>query len=657
SRENRRLQDLFKAGIRNILSSTTTMELGIDIGGLNAVLLANVPPGPANHRQRAGRAGRRSDGSAVVVTFARDNEFDRQVFARFDGFLRRELRKPVVFLHRERVIKRHLYAVLLSEFVRPAQLDRAGAMHAFGKMGSFCGVSVPSKWSRTSQKPVWPAVTDSRAQTFSGFLSSIEDQPGDFRILLSSLAVGTPLEKIHEESCWREFVSGARECYQDALSDWRDEVDSLRDAWNDIHAIDATARDVAQANAIRYQVQTLCELTVIEWFANKRFLPRYGFPINLQKLTVRQPIERESRTVSSHTRHSTPDERFRLERSSMLALNEYVPGSHVLAGGRVAISRGLMKHWTEANMDRALGLQYLAFECDNGHIYISQEKNTLCPACGQPPAQEPKCLLFPRYGYTTAAWDSLDRNFDLERIARGIVYPIGFSETRTDDLTKNDFGGLPGLRATFREEAELLIRNEGAFGCGFALCTRCGYAESEKEYEKGRMKLPDGFEKHASLFSTNPSEFCWRKDKTDTPILRNRFLAARENTDMLKLIWPNFGEQDSNALYTLGRALVKAGAHLLELDERELDIIDTRFPHDGIVIYDTAAGGAGHCFELFKEPAPWLEETEKVLFVNEEHDRTCSRACLDCLLDFSTQYRAHRLQRKRALSKLRELRP
>ena len=50
------------------------MELGIDIGGLNGVLLGNVPPGPANHRQRAGRAGRRSDGSAVVVTYSRNSD-------------------------------------------------------------------------------------------------------------------------------------------------------------------------------------------------------------------------------------------------------------------------------------------------------------------------------------------------------------------------------------------------------------------------------------------------------------------------------------------------------------------------------------------------------------------------------------------------------
>ena len=154
-KENRRLQDLFKAGIPNILSSTTTMELGIDIGGLHAVLMSNVPPGKANYLQRAGRAGCRADGSSVVVTFCRPQPFDREVFLHFGTYLGSSLRSPNVFLDRRRIAIRHSHAFLLGNFfseIYPPN-THVGAMRAFGDMGNFCGVSLPSRWERAAEKP------------------------------------------------------------------------------------------------------------------------------------------------------------------------------------------------------------------------------------------------------------------------------------------------------------------------------------------------------------------------------------------------------------------------------------------------------------------------------------------------------------------------
>ncbi|WP_443987444.1 helicase-related protein, partial [Mycobacterium marinum] len=60
----------------NVLSCSTTFELGVDVGELQSVVMRNMPPKTANYVQRAGRAGRRAASAALVVTYANRSAHD-----------------------------------------------------------------------------------------------------------------------------------------------------------------------------------------------------------------------------------------------------------------------------------------------------------------------------------------------------------------------------------------------------------------------------------------------------------------------------------------------------------------------------------------------------------------------------------------------------
>jgi DEAD/DEAH box helicase domain-containing protein len=653
--ENKRRQLLFKEGARNLLSSTTTMELGIDIGGLNGVLLGNVPPGRSNHMQRAGRAGRRSDGSSVVVTFARNRAFDREVFHHFYQFLNKPLRRQVVFLDRERLTRRHLHAMLLSEFFAPKQPGFTGAMDAYASMGKLAGFDAPPKWTAGSKKPDWTQTDEVTRFDFLQFLSRQASLNSPFRKRCDSIVANTKLENIVvEDRAWSAFIENAGAEFSDAIAGWMRDFSSLRDAWIEVPAqmSPTTTSERAKANSIRYQIRALCDLTVIEWFADARFLPRYGFPIHLQKLTVRVPKEQQREK-------STTEDRYRLQRQSLLALSEYIPGADVLVGGKIAVSRGVLKHWTDSNRDEALGLQYWALKCANGHVYLATAPTARCDECEACAAEPGQMLLFPRFGYTTAAWEPLKQGHHLDRVGEVEVTAAGGFTIGSASKELENYASVQGLRASYYEDGELLLRNAGGKawnqdGHGFAMCTRCGFAMSEERpAQQGIDNLPKDFREHASIYSTKSTDRCWPKTLREVPVLRNRVLAARERTDVLILDWPCPPGSDA-ALYSLGRALLLAGTRMLEIDSRELGIslkaLTTGEP--GILLYDTVPGGAGHCLEVMQLGRQWLDAARTLLRGSKVHDQSCRRACLECLLDFAGQFYADKLDRAGALDLL-----
>ncbi|MCK9904166.1 RNA helicase [Parafrankia colletiae] len=122
----------------NVLSCTPTLELGIDIGDLSAVLLASLPAAPANYVQRAGRAGRRS-GNAFVLTLLGNRARDRYYLAEPRQMLAGEILPPGCYLSAVEILRRQYVAHLVDRAAR-GQLPGVGplprqAAELFGPSG------------------------------------------------------------------------------------------------------------------------------------------------------------------------------------------------------------------------------------------------------------------------------------------------------------------------------------------------------------------------------------------------------------------------------------------------------------------------------------------------------------------------------------------
>lgn len=538
STEAARIQREFVRGELNALSCSTTFELGVDVGELQAVMLRNMPPSTANYVQRAGRAGRRTGAAALVVTYAMRRSHDLTRFNEPEVMISGQVRAPYVPLTNVRIDRRHAQSVAMSAFFRwlfesTGRIDR--------KAGEFFLPQDGNEPSVDMVKAFLTPVPDSVNESLSRVLppevaEELDLASGEWATLLIDL-----LETVREEL--RSEVATMAELEMTASANGKHDL------------------------ASRYQRvgNTLRKRDLLGFLANRNVLPKYGFPVDSVELRTNFGIGKSDGAL------------LELSRDLSQAIYEYAPDAEIVAGGSLWVSRGIYK---VPGRDLQEYHYHVCKRC-GGFRYGIESVEDKCQYCGEVAQTSPRSITIPEFGFVAGPEPKKPGPRPPRRSWNGAVHILARPpEARTRTLRMS--GGSAEISVGPR--GRLIALADGPSAMGFWICDWCGHGAP-------RVSSPLKPPKHNHLLK---NQACSGKQ-------RMLDLGHAYETDLLSIDADVSGVRATHSAWlSVMYALVEAASDSLEIARDDIGGSLSPAGEDrwSITLFDAVPGGAGHVLQV-----------------------------------------------------------
>lgn len=428
------VQTRFIKGDINVLSCSTTFELGVDVGELETVFMKNVPPTPANYAQRAGRAGRRTDSTAYALTFARLSSHDFSQFRQPEKMISGVVRPPHFELTNTKIARRHMYACAFAHFWRQHP-------EFFGTVGDFFGNDGPS-----------------RLKTF------LDNRPKALQLALQNVIPQSIQEELGlTDWSWVEEMYNAEGVMNKVVSEYNADVQALNDALEEA----LSAEQYRQADRLQKIRNTIVQRPLIGYLSQKNILPKYGFPVDVVNLDVNF--------------HTSDARNIDLSRDMQIAISEYAPGSQVVANGKVWTSRYLKK------VPSKEFVRYSYLQCRCGYFekaFLDVDIAKECPVCGTSQTSN-HTFIVPEFGFIAEGKPKVPGSQRPERTYSSRKFFSGISDVVDQDknLAREVVIGGNVIKLRTHAHGVLTVINNGR-GYGFYICRSCGFGALDNVPDK-----------------------------------------------------------------------------------------------------------------------------------------------------------------------------